>query len=77
MKKKLIFFLLLASISTISSACPFCNTQTAAEIRASLFGPDFFYYLMASLLPFLIFVIIILLIYKGGYKTKTSQKIKL
>jgi hypothetical protein len=73
MKKKLIFFLLLMFISTISFACPFCNTQSASEIRASLFGPDFLLYMVAILLPFIIFTIIILILLN---RTKINKQIK-
>ncbi len=64
MRSLVTVFLLFCSYS--ASACPFCDSKTATEIRASLFGLDFFYNLAASTLPFVAFYAILLVIYKSG-----------
>ena len=55
-------------------SCPFCNSSTGKEIRASLFGPDMGYNLMVSFLPFIIFSVIIYLLYHGGWPVKKPAK---
>lgn len=55
--------------------CPFCKSPAAVEIRASLFGEDFTYNLFISILPFLVFSIIIYLIYHGGIPYKKRNKL--
>ena len=55
--------MLLTSASVV--ACPFCNSATSKEVRASLFGPDLPYNLLVTIIPFVIFALIVLLIYYG------------
>jgi len=72
---KWMFLFLLIFISRLVQACPFCKSPAAVEIRASLFGEDFTYNLFISILPFLVFSIIIYLIYHGGIPYKKRNKV--
>lgn len=71
---KIVLCLVLTMFNLTAFACPFCNSETAAEIRTSLFGPDLWFNLCASLLPFLFFFIITFLIYNGGWKRKPDNQ---
>lgn len=42
--------------------------MNAAEIRGSLFGPDFGFNLFTTFLPFFVFALITILIFRGGKK---------
>ncbi len=68
MKIILIIFSLIISVA--GQACPLCNSKTAKEIRASLFGPDLPFNLFITILPFIICFAIIYLIYHGGFPSK-------
>lgn len=57
-------------------ACPFCNSKSAREIRASLFGPDLPFNLLVTVLPFVIFYGIVYVIYHGGIKARKAGNIK-
>lgn len=61
MKTLLLIFSVLLSFT--AEAYPFCNTNTAKEIRASLFGTDLTFNLFVTVLPFIIFSTILYLIY--------------
>lgn len=63
--KYMIGLLAFIFISTNAQACPFCNSKTATDIRAILFGPDVYFNIAVTLLPFAIFSIIIYIIYHG------------
>ena len=56
-----LFIVLLMSSS--AAACPFCNSSTAEQVRASIFNSDLGYHLGVSLAPFLIFIAVLFLIY--------------
>lgn len=71
---KALFFVFLTMLPFAAQACPFCKTDTAKEIRASLFGPDLFPNLVFSVLPFLICSVIVYLIYHGGLPSKKKMK---
>jgi hypothetical protein len=68
MAVKFTWVLLLVCSCTLTYACPFCKSPTATQIRASLFGPDLYYNLLATLLPFITFSIIIIAIHRLGKK---------
>lgn len=68
MKFILLSFFLLLTYAT--QACPFCNSETATEIRASLFGPDLAFNLVVTIFPFIIFSVIVYIIYHGGLTRK-------
>jgi len=72
MRILLLFFLLTLTLAT--QACPFCNSKTAKEIRASLFGPDLSFNLLITILPFIIFSAVVYLIYHGGLPSKRTIK---
>lgn len=51
--------------SSTASACPFCDSQTAEQVRAAIFNEDFVYHLAAAFAPFPVFLGILALIYFG------------
>lgn len=71
--KGLLLFLSL-TISVVIQACPFCKSDTAKEIRASLFGPDLTFNLFITILPFLICFLIVYFIYHGGLPLNKKNK---
>lgn len=71
---KCALMILFTFASQAAAACPFCNSKTAAQIRVSLFGPDFFFNLLACVLPFAVFLVIALLIYTGGWQKRSVSK---
>ena len=74
---KFYFLLLSTLLAAPTFGCPFCKSETAAEIRASIFGASFFFNLIVSLLPFVILYIVTIIIYKAGktadYKNEQNQ----
>ena len=60
------FISILITLSFQAKCCPLCNSKTATQIRASLFGPDLYFNLLVSVLPFVICFGIVYLIYTGG-----------
>jgi|GEM_PF-1826479 len=58
----LTIFLMLTAAAT---ACPFCKSDTAKEIRASLFDQNLALNLFIIILPFFICSVIVFLIYHG------------
>ena len=50
-------------VTTPASPCPLCHTETARQIRAAIFGPDFWFNVGVTLLPFVVFLGITALIY--------------
>ncbi len=69
-----VFFLF---IFNVSKACTLCNSGTAEQIRASVFGPDLSYNLFITILPFIILSGIVYLIYQGGIsKNKLKNQSK-
>ncbi len=73
MRALLLMILLLAVVPVY--ACPFCSTDSAVRIRALLFGPDFYFNLGISIVPFIIFAIIVYLIYRGGLSSSKNSKL--
>ena len=51
--------------SSIALACPFCDSQTAEQVRAAIFNEDFVYHLAAAFAPLPVFLGILALIYFG------------
>jgi hypothetical protein len=72
MKTIVFTFLMLLSLGT--KACPFCNSTTAKEIRASLFGRDLYFNLSVTILPFLLFSVIVYLIHQGRLPFRRLNK---
>lgn len=70
--RSVVTLIFLASAQA-ASACPFCNSQTAKQIRAALFGPDLLYNVFITILPFLVCGIVVYLIYRGGFSTKNLK----
>ena len=68
MRKILSIIIIFSSFNLL--ACPFCATDTASEIRSQLFGPDFLTNLSIGILPFVIFAIITIIVWKSGNKIK-------
>ena len=58
-------FLAVVTLASAAGACPFCHTQTGEQIHASVFGPDFWFNVGVTLLPFAIFLGLTALIYFG------------
>lgn len=71
MKVVLLIFSLIISVA--AQACPFCNSKTGKNIRAALFGPDLPFNLFITILPFIIFSVIVYLIYHGGLPTTKAK----
>jgi hypothetical protein len=72
--------LALEGSSVPASACPVCHTETGDKIRQALFGPDFWFNVGATILPFAIFVTITALIYYGfptGARNTKSERMTL
>lgn len=59
-----VFFLSLLFASP-ALACPLCHTETGKAVRASVFGPDFGFNFLVTLLPFLVFGGVTAAIYYG------------
>jgi hypothetical protein len=69
--KNIFSFLFLIVISLPTVACPLCNSNTAKDVRASIFGPDLSFNLFVTIFPFLIFGTIVFFIYRGiNFKRK-------
>ncbi len=56
-------FGLVVLVSSSAAACPFCNSNTAEQVRAGIFNSDFGYHLGVSLTPFFIFNAVLFLVY--------------
>jgi len=48
-----------------------CNSRQATDVRALVFGDDFYKNVVFSILPFVVFTGIIVLIYKSGKTIKS------
>ena len=48
------------------SACPVCDSGTGQAVRAGIFGSDFGFNLFVTIVPFLIFGVIVAGIYYGS-----------
>lgn len=49
-------FVALAFSAPAAHACPVCHSETGKEVRAGLFNEDFAFNVLASVLPFPIFL---------------------
>ena len=58
-------FVLLNVFPGAALACPLCHTDTGKQVRAGIFGPDFGFNLVVTIIPFVIFLVITALIYFG------------
>ena len=58
-------FVFLNVFSTAALACPLCRTDTGKQVRAGIFGPDFTFNMVVTIIPFVIFLGITALIYFG------------
>jgi hypothetical protein len=73
----LVSFVLFNLFSTAALACPLCHTDTGEKVRAGIFGPDFGFNLVVTIIPFIIFLAITALIYFGlptrGNRAKVNK----
>lgn len=60
---------------SFASACPFCQSDTGQQVRAGIFGEDFAYNLMATILPFVLFLAIVAAIHFGVPWPKDASRI--
>ena len=58
----------LPLMSSEASACPFCDSPTAAKVRDAIFNEDFGYHVIGSLAPFPILAVVLALIYYAPLK---------
>jgi len=49
----------------VARACPLCETETGAKVRAGIFGDDFGSNLLLTLLPFPVLAGLVLLVHYG------------
>ncbi len=69
--KVILLTLSMLFFSLASEACTMCNSKQATDVRAIVFGDDFYKNLLFSILPFVVFTGIIVTIYKGGKTIKS------
>ncbi len=55
-----------------SEACTMCDSKTATDVRAEVFGDDFYNNLFVIVLPFIMFTGIIVCIHKSGRTIKSN-----
>ena len=53
------------AMATLALSCPLCHTDTGQQVRAGIFGPDFAFNLVITVIPFILFLGITALIYFG------------
>jgi hypothetical protein len=56
---------LASLVARTAEACPLCNSETGAAVRASIFGEHFVTTLLAVLSPFPVIVVAVLLLHFG------------
>jgi hypothetical protein len=66
--------LIAALLASPARACPLCDSGTGERVRAGIFGADFGYHLLATLLPFPIFLGIVALIHHGPLRTGRTTR---
>ena len=49
----------------LASACPFCGSSTAEQVRTNIFNAEFFYNLAVTLSPFPFLGLVVAFIYLG------------
>jgi len=65
MRQPLLTLLFVLLGSRAAFACPLCHTETGKQVRAGIFGPDFGYNLLVTIIPFVVLLGITALIYFG------------
>jgi hypothetical protein len=65
MRQPPLTFLFIVFSTTPALACPLCHTKTGRQVRAGIFGPDFGFNLLVTIIPFVIFLGITAFIYFG------------
>ncbi|MCO6430472.1 MAG: hypothetical protein J5J00_06375 [Deltaproteobacteria bacterium] len=63
-----------ASYPLAAFACPFCHSETAATVRAEIFGGDFLSNLLIAFLPFGVIAILVGVFHYGLSKLYASQR---
>lgn len=63
---KILLTLILLLFSVFTMACPFCDSDTADDIRALILGPDLLLNVFTVILPFIVFGILTIIVYKSG-----------
>lgn len=61
--KVILLTLTLLFFSLAGEACTLCNSKTATDVRAIVYGDDFVKNILFTIIPFLVFTVIILSIY--------------
>ncbi len=69
--KGIFLTLIMFFFSLISEACTMCNSRQATDVRALVFGDDFYKNVFFTVLPFIAFTGIIVFIYKSGKTIKS------
>ena len=54
-------------------ACPLCTTQTGVRVRREIFGPDLWWNLFATALPFLIFFSVALWVHSAPANARSPE----
>ena len=65
----------LNAFSTAALACSLCHTETGKQVRSGIFGPDFGFNLLVTVMPFVIFLVITALIYFGVPGHRNGSKV--
>ena len=71
---KIFIFTLIIFKALTSVACTLCDSARSLQLKQAIFNDDLLKNVSIIILPFLIFIIINLLIYKGGYSKFMSRK---
>jgi hypothetical protein len=56
-------------------ACPLCSRGTGLQVRSGIFGPDFAFNLVVTLLPFVIFLGLVGLVHRG-FRSQKATRVK-
>ena len=57
---------MLVLMASPQAACPFCESETGQRVRATVFGTDFGWNLLETMLPFAVFLGVAVVI-QGGW----------
>jgi isoprenylcysteine carboxyl methyltransferase (ICMT) family protein YpbQ len=72
---KVVLFILVIFFNSLTSlACTLCNSRQAADVRALVFGNDFYKNLFFSILPFVVFTVIIVIISRNNKSHKHNEQ---
>jgi hypothetical protein len=69
--KVILLFLIMLFFTLPSEACTMCNSTQATEVRAVVFGDDFYKNIFFTVLAFIAFSAIVVYIYKNGKSIKS------